>query len=304
MILSDDIGATQVLKWQDGKQAVFMLEFDDSAPSAITTAIPELSKRGMPGTFYINPGNPPFLALEKQWESRFPDPCVVLGNHTFSHVGAFSVPQLDDELARCNDAIRRLDPGCNWPRLVSFGQPGGVPWNVSPEEEAALLAKYRLVRRPPFWGYPFQTQSGEAVLALVDAALATGEMGHHDFHGVGGDWHSTPLEIFLALLDKLEANRDRLWITDPVSWHQYATEREGAAVQAGATGPDAIEVELSTGGDPAFYDLPLTLATRVPSAWRACRVVQGRWENTVPVRDGTARYAALPGGEKIRLGPA
>src|SRR2546426_1324490 len=63
-------GATTVLKWKDGKKAVFLLMFDDSAPTDIKNVIPELKKRGMTGTFYIVPGGGPFKAAQKAWETE------------------------------------------------------------------------------------------------------------------------------------------------------------------------------------------------------------------------------------------
>ena len=48
---ADAPGATTVLKWKDGKKAVFLLMFDDSAPTDVKTVIPELKKRGRTGTF-------------------------------------------------------------------------------------------------------------------------------------------------------------------------------------------------------------------------------------------------------------
>ena len=94
-------GATQILKWKDGKQAVFLLEFDDSCESHLKNAIPELKKRGMVGTFYINPGNGPFQNERQAWEKDLPNnPAVVYGNHTFKHRGVTNAIQLDAELAR------------------------------------------------------------------------------------------------------------------------------------------------------------------------------------------------------------
>jgi hypothetical protein len=98
---------------------------------------------------------------------------------------------------------------------------------------------------------------------VVDQAIARGEMGHLDFHGVGGDWIVTPKEAFGALLDKLESCRDQLWITDPISWHKYLTERKGAAVRLLHEDKQRIRLQLSCTADPAFYDLPLTLSTSV-----------------------------------------
>ena len=49
-------GDTAVLKWKDGKKAVFLLAFDDSCDSHLKTAIPLLRQYGMVGTFYVNQG--------------------------------------------------------------------------------------------------------------------------------------------------------------------------------------------------------------------------------------------------------
>src|SRR5687768_13851407 len=50
-------GDTQVLKWKDGRKAVFMLAFDDGAPTQLQNVVPELQKRRIPGTFYLVTGN-------------------------------------------------------------------------------------------------------------------------------------------------------------------------------------------------------------------------------------------------------
>lgn len=292
---------TKVLKWPEGKQAVFLLQFDDSAPSAIKNAIPELVRRKMVGTFYINPGNGPYKSLQKEWES--PQPGMVYANHTYTHVGATSVEQLDDELTKCNDVIFACYPGLEQPRLISFGQPGGVPWAVPPADVKTLLDKHHLVERPPFKGYPFQFKTGEEVLALVDSALAKGDMDYVVFHGVGGDWLSTPMEIYTALLDKLEAAKEQIWITDPISWHQYVTERKSAEVKVVSADRTGVRLTLSSAADPALYDLPLSLETTVPSDWKACRVQQGKAEKVVPVREGKVQYTAVPGAEPIALTP-
>ena len=185
--------------------------------------------------------------------------------------------------------------------MISFGQPGGVPWTITPDEKNALLAKYHLVERPPFKGYPFQFKTEEEILALVDAALGKGDMEYFVFHGVGGDWHSTPMEWFTALLDKLAASRDQLWITDPVSWHQYVTERKSAEVKQVAADKGRISLQLSSAADPVFYDLPLTLETSVPPDWKSCRIRQGKTDITVPVKEGKVQYPALPGTELVSV---
>ena len=296
-------GDTKVLKWQDGKKAVFMLAFDDSAPSQLKNVIPELEKRKIVGTFYLVTGNSLYAGLRLKWERAAQSPYVEVANHSFTHRGVTSAEQLNPELEQCNEVLYRIHPERKQPRLMGFGQPGGVPWKVSKDEEKQALAKYHLVERPPFYGPPMHYKSPAEMVAAVDAALAKGEMGHMDFHGVGGDWLVTPIEWFSALLDKLEASRDQLWITDTASWHKYVTERQGAEVKLLHSGEDSISIELTSQADSALYDLPLTLATQVPAEWKSCLVVQGALKTAVPVTGGTVQYSALPGGGEISIRP-
>jgi peptidoglycan/xylan/chitin deacetylase (PgdA/CDA1 family) len=292
---------TEVLKWKDGRKAVFMLAFDDSAPSQLQNVVPELEKRKIVGTFFLVTGNSLYANLKTKWEAAARSPYVVIANHTFTHKGVLDPAELDQELAKCNEVIYKLHPERKQPRLLGFGQPGGVPWVVSKDEFKEALAKHHLVNRPPFYGPPMHYKSKEAVVGAVDTALAKGEMGHLDFHGVGGDWLTTPLDWFVALMDKLEASRDQLWITDTVSWHQYLTERQSAEIKVLQNNNGAIRVSLTSKADPAFYDFPLTLASKVPAGWKSCVVTQGTTKTEVPVREGVAQYDAVPGVAEIVL---
>jgi len=297
---------TEILKWKDGKKAVFMLEFDDSCETHVKNVVPELKKRGMVGTFYIVPGTGPcpFANQRNAWEKEIPLAGMEYGNHTLTHKGVKSAEELDVELAKCGEEIDKCFPDRKKPRLVSFGQPGGVPWTVSKDEVRQALAKYNLVDRPPFFGYPMHIKTKEELLKFVDQAVEKGEMAHIDFHGVGGDWLVTPMDVFLALLDKLESRRDQLWITDPVSWHKYLTERKGAEIQILESGKDAIRLKLTAKTDPALYDMPLTLSTKLPESWKSCEASQGGAKLETKIVDGAVRYQAMPDGAEIILKPS
>lgn len=296
-------GDTRITKWPMGKKAVFQLQFDDNSPTQMLGAVPELRRRGMVGTIYVNPANEPWKTHEEMW--LHPAPGIEYANHTYSHVGATSFEQLDEELTKCGEVIARCYPERPWPRLLSFGQPGGVPWTVTPEEVDRALARHHLVNRPPFKGYPFQFKGGlEEILALVDSALASRGMEYYVFHGVGGDWHSTPWEWFISLLDKLDAHRSDLWITDPVSWHQYELERDDALLNVQADGEEEIRISLSCPHDPRFYSLPLTLETAIPDGWRETLVSQGTETRHVPVIDGRILFSAIPNAGDITIDPA
>ncbi|CAN5342999.1 hypothetical protein BH09VER1_BH09VER1_27680 [soil metagenome] len=287
-----------ICKWTDGKEAVFLLEFDDSAPSHLRRAIPEIIKRGLVGTFYINPGNPPYQSLLEEW--RNPGPGIEYANHTHTHIGATSQAQLQEELAPCEAEINRCYPQRKQRRLVSFGRPGGVPWTITPAETKEVLGRFHLVARPPFQGYPFNIKSRAEMLGLIDTALATGEMEHHDFHGVEEDWHTTPMEWYVALLDKLVALRDRIWVTDPISWHQYVIERESARVTTDWAGAD-VSVALDCTAEAELYDLPLSIETTVPATWEACEIRQGSRKTLARVQNGIVKYSAVPNAEAILI---
>lgn len=294
-------GSSSVCQWADGKDAVFLLEFDDSAPSHLRRAIPEIIKRGLVGTFYINPGNAPYQSLLEEW--RHPGPGIEYANHTHTHIGATSQAQLQEELAPCEAEINRCYPHRKPRRLVSFGKPGGVPWTISPAETKEVLDRFLLIERPPFKGYPFNIKSLDEILGLVDTALATGGMEHHDFHGVEEDWHTTPMEWYVTLLDKLVLNRDRIWVTDPISWHQYVVEREATQLTTARDG-QGLSVTLSCTADAELYNLPLTVKTEVPAEWETCEIRQGSRKTQAHPQGGTVKYSALPGPERIFIQPA
>ena len=126
-------------------------------------------------------------------------------------------------------------------------------------------------------------------------------MGHLDMHGVGGDWLVTPMDWFTAILDKLDAEKERIWVADVVAWHQYKTERDSAEVKVLQSVPKGLRLSLTSKADPAFYDFPLTLETTVPSGWKEVSIKQGAVETSSPVKDGVVRYHAVPGAEEIRL---
>jgi len=48
---------TQIMKWQDGKDACISLTFDDSSINQFRIDIPLLNERAIPGTFFVVTGD-------------------------------------------------------------------------------------------------------------------------------------------------------------------------------------------------------------------------------------------------------
>lgn len=303
-VLAADVGATRVAIWKDDKRAPFLLMFDDSVPSHVKIVLPELKKRNLVGTFYVNPGSGHYKALKEAWEQDFPAAGMVLANHTFTHKGARDLANCEQELTDCNDVLQKIAAAHGSKlTLISFGRPG-VPkeaWNVTDEELAQLVARHHLISRSPVLFAKIHLRDAPAMIAHVERALASGQPDAVGFHGVGGDWLSIDVPPFLALLDFLVEKRDRLWITDPISVHKYEQERATATVEIIEPGPKEIRLRLHSQADAALYDGPLTLVTQVPADWKAVRVTQGNRTTTVQARQGTVIYDAWPGPDPVVL---
>ena len=91
--------------------------FDDSMPSHVKNVVPELKKRGLGATFYVNPGKGEWAAFKTAWEKDIPaTPGMEYGNHTHTHQGIVSMENGEQEIARCNDAIAKVFPDRKQPR--------------------------------------------------------------------------------------------------------------------------------------------------------------------------------------------
>lgn len=304
-----EIGATKVAAWKDDRKAPLVLMFDDSMPSHVKTVLPELSKRKLVGTFYVNPGSGHFKASKDVWEKDFTAAGMVLANHTFTHKGARDVANCEDEITQCNDVLNAIAVTATGakPTLISFGQPG-VPkgaWNVTDAELKTLLDKHQLVKRQNVLFAQIHLMDAQAMIARVEKALATGKPDAVAFHGVGGEWLSIDVPAFLALLDFIEEKRAELWVADPISILKYETERDQSSVEVIETSAKQIRLQLRTKADPAVYDAPLTLVTQVADEWKSVEITQGKQTKTVASSSGptgsSVKYDAQPGTEPIVL---
>jgi peptidoglycan/xylan/chitin deacetylase (PgdA/CDA1 family) len=311
------IGQTRVARWEDDKTACFLLMFDDSWPSAWQVAAPELVKRGMIATFYLNPGKGEYQKFAKNWEQDLWKEGMVYGDHTMTHKGVKDFDDADREIGDCAKIIARIVPGKE-PRLISYAQPGVAAgaWNITPAQLDKLLDKYHLVSRGDIQGRMavYHLQTAEQMLALVDKAIVARSVDFLVIHGVERitpdwgyqDFWALKQSIFLPVLDGLKERQDKgeLWITDHISSHQYAKERDSSTVKVLEAGDNRIRLDLSSTADPALYDLPLTLLTHTPAGWQGANVTQGERTTTTAVRDGAVQYRAVPNAGPITLTPA
>jgi len=121
-------------------------------------------------------------------------------------------------------------------------------------------------------------------------------LGHLDFHGVGGNWHKVSPEYLEAVLKRLDALRDEMWLTTDAERQTYEALRDSAEIRIVGREKGRMEIEYHSPLDPACYDLPLTLEIPVPDGWSCVKVRPvGAEPVRIDVREGFVRIETRPG---------
>jgi len=310
-----DESPVRIAKWKGDAKGAVSLYYDDGLDSGFNNAVPELIRRGLPGTFYIccnwfggDPANPKLA----RWSvaKEHPD-TIFLGDHTWAHGGVTNAAQFAEEIS-LNGAMLRKIAGLPEDALLSFALPGAVRWDVKPDEQAKVLAEHHEVLRHDFGGNvggpkdgqnpTFRMKTAALAAEAFDRAERNGGWESLIFHGVGGDWITFDLEEHGRMLDDLEARAKagRLWVGSAIDVHKYATERDAAKLQVLKASEDGYDVLLpgldpaKEGNLPLLYDCPLTIVCDAPAGWTEARVACQRnarkgtdaADLVVPVKDG------------------
>lgn len=308
----DAVGSTSIARWNEDRAAAFQMMFDDSCPSHWQVAIPEMVRRGLMGTFYLNCGKAEYTKFRGGWETNYWKQGMVYANHTMTHKGVKNMDEAEREIGDCARIIRDINPSSAG-KLQSYGQPGVGPgqWEISKEQLDGLLKRHNLITRGEIAGHMavYHLKTTAELLAMADRAISNRSAEFIVFHGIERitpdwgyqDFWALKQDIFFPFLDGIKARQDRgdLWVTDHISAHQYATERDAATVRTLEATARGIRIELTSTADPKLYDLPLTLITRVPASWKRCRIMQGKNTATATATNSLLRYAATPNAGPI-----
>lgn len=319
-------GDSIIAAWHANRTGVFLLFFDDSCPSHYQVVIPELLKRGLTATFYVNPGKWTGAngEIANQWRNVIPKTAMVYGNHTMTHRGVKDMEHAEYEIGECTKIILDLRFPDGKPHLISWGLPGvgKGAWNITQDQLQALFEKYHLVSRPKtdqahraFVG----VKTAPEMLALADKAIAGKSMEFLVVHGVQRrpeegdpswsfqDFWPLDKDILRAVLDGLaeRQNRGDLWVADHISQYKYQRERESnPRCEVLAAAAQAIRLKWTCPLDPELFDQPLTVTTEVPSGWDAAIVSQGEKRQRVSVVKSHIQYDMVPDGTPVVLTPA
>ena len=293
-------GTTMVASWKDNKKGAFTLRFDDSMWSHHDHAIPNLIKRGLSGSFFLNPALERYGYGINTWESLASRAGIELCPHTMYHMGASDFDEADYEIGESFRIVWSLNPP-DKSKLCPFHRGGGTTW---PGNFIEIVQK----------NYPIADYSKECIsyngqdnkVELINFAkkAMSDEKWHMVLsHGTGPNLEYLGFESsnFEALLDYLVTVKDKLWIGNIGDIYKYLIERRTASVAVLENNEKVIRLDLTSATDPEYYDYPLTLITDVPGQWQYCHVSQGKLQGIYPVKSGKVMFNALPNNGEIAL---
>ena len=285
-------GNTSIARWKDGKKGAFSLRFDDSMWSHHDHAIPNLVKRGLVGSFYLNPATGRYGYGIDSWESLVSRTGIELCPHSMKHTGAADYEEADYEAGESFRTVWRLNPP-DKSKLYPFSHGGGTLWPSGYRE--AVLKQYPAA---DISTDAKRYRGGDNKKELIDFAW------HFVLtHGTGPDleWLGFEVSNFIGLLDYLESAKVELWVGTLGDIHKYVTERKTADVKVLEAGKTQIRLSLRSDANAELYDHPLTLTTEVPSDWQYCHISQGLLQRIYPVESGRVMYDAIPNRGDILL---
>lgn len=264
--------SARIAKWRNDAKSATSLYYDDGTDSAFQYVCGALVRRAIPGTFYIISGrsDTEISPNTPRWKevARNNRGIIFLGDHTWLHGNTTNVAQFAREIER-NGRLLREYAGLPEHALLSYARPGGVRWEITDEEEKAVLDAHNELRRGSFGQCiagpeDWRMNTAAKAAAFLDIAEKNGDWQPLLFHGVGSDWFNFPAsehELLLAELDRRRAD-GRIWPGAAIEVQKYMAERDGASLVCAECDPDGpmlLSAKLSMSTDPALYDTPLTI---------------------------------------------
>ena len=306
--------AIKIAKWQGDKKAAISLQFDDSTPGQAQLGVPALISRNITGTWYVNPGRDGFTSNLNTWENIAPAGGQELANHTMNHTGANSYSEVVTEVGDASKIIWQIRGDADFGSLIAFNRGGGTSWNESDLE--TVLEEYKNIDRQTNLGIrrlvhsiPSGSNANE-MFTIIPEVIEDSINGRLNFHGIAANNGNPPMDYgnaavwiveFEALLDKLLAVEDEIWIGGYIEVYKYIKEKETAIVLIQQDSDSEYTVRLTSDTDVKYFDEELTVVASILGNWQTCEVSYNGKTKTYPVSKGNVTFDAIPNKGDIKL---
>jgi peptidoglycan-N-acetylglucosamine deacetylase len=220
------------------KKAIIVLTYDDALESQLDIAIPQLNAANLKGTFFLD-GKVNAQNLNR-WRAAVTAKHE-LANHTLYHPcldkdgkgkpennsAIYTPATIMREIGMMNTLLTALDHkkthtyaypctettvgGQSY--LDTLKRSGLVKYARVGGDKNAIVTNYNEldILQVPSWP-AFGEITGTDLISFVKNVQKSGGLGVFMFHGVGGDYLSTPAQAHRELLDYLKAQHKQVWV--------------------------------------------------------------------------------------------
>jgi peptidoglycan/xylan/chitin deacetylase (PgdA/CDA1 family) len=257
-----------VCRFHNDKPAAVSLTFDDGLLDHDTVVRPLLAKYGYKGTFYVvekyadtamaNRTDPSKRQC-MSWEQvkALADDGHEIGNHSYSHYQLTKAKSEADVDKEINGPIPTFEKKLGF-KPLTFCFPG----NARNDQIVAMAMVNHInttaMPRQMFGGDKYTHQQ---TVDWIDRTITHKQWGMAMIHAIiheGHGWAPFPNDEkdFIAVLDLLKANDDKLWIDTFANVSKYVKLRDSVTVVMDET---REHFTLKTDLDTKLYDMPLTV---------------------------------------------
>lgn len=235
-----------------GARAAISLTYDDALPIHRALVAPELSARGLRGTFYVPAAAADLHEHRDAW-ARIAADGHELGNHTVFHpcrrkegaawpdpaydLRGYSEQRFEDELVLANRVLHGIDGRPTRSYAATCGARFIGPDDAQRDVTAIMLRQVAAVRAgtrpdhsplratPLVDAYMGDLKTAEAFIAAIDATVAAGGWLPVMMHGVGEGTHHlfVTVDAHRRVLDHIASLRSVLWSAPFVEVHAALT---------------------------------------------------------------------------------
>lgn len=235
-----------------GKQCAVVLTYDDALNVHLDNAVPLLDSLGFKGTFYLTTFAPGFKDRINDWRSAAQHGHE-LGNHTLYHPCIGDMPGRDwvsedydmsnytlrrmlDEVRMTNVVLQTLDGKNERTFAFTCGDHtiDGEDFIVHLQDDfvaaRSVRGEFHTIDQIDLYDVDCHsiTESNQGeMIAKVKEAMASNSLLVFLFHGVGGE-HSlnVSLEAHRELLEFLDQERDKIWVTTMLEAAEHVREQQ------------------------------------------------------------------------------
>jgi peptidoglycan/xylan/chitin deacetylase (PgdA/CDA1 family) len=212
--------------WPNGAEVAVSLTYDDSLRSQLDNALPVLDRYGLKGTLFLVTGSGELTSQRARYVAAA-EVGHELASHSVNHPCSDELPgyTLESIAAELDSSIQTLRAlGVVGP--LTYAYPCGAN-TVGQGQSYVPVANQRFVASRGVAGnvanprtvdldntpgiFGSETVTGAELIARVDGARASGGWVIFGFHGIAGDYATTPQASHDALVEYLASNGATVW---------------------------------------------------------------------------------------------